>query len=390
MAYTLPASLIANGSHVWHHRRFRLWILAGMVLVLLASFGFARRQLVQPNLAPSRPQLLAPTPAPAPPRIYLRAGNVGLEGLGSTLQHFKHSIVFSNALQSSLLLASNDGYALRPYSTSEIYNGQRNFSLDAYKACRIQAYVPHSDRERLVKGLCEGEAWALERMDQVRTDMEECTSILDTEDSEVREHLPFRTLRFNEVGFFGKTTNDLNGCVMGWVRERLAPTSFRPSPTAPLTRPITVGVHIRWGDTAAAPGEDMATHGFYGSWGLPNIVRVLADLRAYAHPHGISLTIAMQNADPTVLEFLNEPVYTLLDSDDAFADLRALSQNDVLLLGESSYGVLTHLIAPPGLTLVEGGGFHKFTNTSGFGRHVVFLDEYTPESLQLVVLPVDL
>ncbi|KAJ6554160.1 hypothetical protein B0H19DRAFT_1152731 [Mycena capillaripes] len=199
-------------------------------------------------------------------------------------------------------------------------------------------------------------------MDQVKADMAECTSILDTEEDE--------------------TMNDLNGCVMGWVRERLAPTlAVRP----PQPRPLTVGVHIRWGDTAAAPGEDLATHEFYGSWALPNIVRVLADLHAYAHPHGIALTIAMQNADPAVLAFLNEPLYTLLDSDDAIADLRALSQNDVLLLGESSYGVLAHLIAPPGLTLVEGGAFHKFTNTSGFGRHVVYLDEYTPESLQLVV-----
>jgi hypothetical protein len=192
----------------------------------------------------------------------------------------------------------------------------------------------------------------METMDKVRADMEECTSILDADESEVRQHLLFRILRLN---FFGQTTNDLNGCVMGWVRERLAPTPLHPPPTAPLTRAITVGVHIRWGDTAAAPGEDLATHEFYGSWALPNIVRVLADLRAYAHPHGISLTIAMQNADPAVLAFLNESVYTLLDSDDALADLRALSQNDVLLLGESSYGVLAHLIAPPGLTIVEGG-----------------------------------
>jgi hypothetical protein len=102
----------------------------------------------------------------------------------------------------------------------------------------------------------------------------------------------------------------------------------------------------------------MATHSFYGSWALPDIVRVLADLRAYAHPHGITLTIAMQQADPVVLAFLNEPQYTLLDSDDVLADLHTLSQNDVLLLGESSYGVLAHLIAPPGLTLVEGGALY--------------------------------
>ncbi|KAJ7728288.1 hypothetical protein DFH07DRAFT_1066415 [Mycena maculata] len=362
MAYnTLP---VCPNSHAGHRRRFR--ILAGIALSLFASLGFGALwgQSAQRKYAQFESQLLAPAPA----RIYLRAGDISPEGLGSTLQHFKQGIVLSNALHSSLLFISNDGYALRPYSTSEIFNGERNFSLDAKRACRIQAYVPQSDRERLVRGLCEREAWAVERMDQVRTDMATCTSIIDTDESE--------------------TTNDLNGCVMGWVRERLAPTALLlPPPTAPLTRPLTVGVHIRWGDTASEPGEDLATHTFYGSWRLPDIVRVLADLRAYAHPHGIALTIAMQNADSAVLAFLDEPVYTLLDSDDSFTDLRKLSQNDVLLLGESSYGVLAHLIAPPGLTIVEGGAFRKFVNTSGFGRHVVFLDEYTPESLQQVVMP---
>ncbi|KAJ7628172.1 hypothetical protein DFH06DRAFT_1480597 [Mycena polygramma] len=364
MAYdTVPASPAPNGSQARQRKRF--WVLAGMVFFVFVSLAVARRQFARPVVEQFRPEPHALIPAPPPPRIYLRAGDVSREGLGSTLQHFKHSIVFSNALHSSLLLAANDPYELRPYSTSELYNGERDFSLDVSRACRIQAYVPHEERERLVRAFCEGQAWAIERMDQIRTAMAECTSIVDTEDSE--------------------TTNDLNGCVMGWVRQRLAPPPLHPPLTTPLTRPITVGVHIRWGDTAAEPGEDIATHTFYGSWSLPNIVRVLADLREYAHPHGIALTIAMQNADPTVLAFLNEPVYTLLDSDDAFTDLRVLSQNDVLLLGESSYGVMAHLIAMPGLTLVEGGAFHKFLNTSGFGRHVVFLDDYTPESLQLVI-----
>ncbi|KAJ7738176.1 hypothetical protein B0H16DRAFT_100244 [Mycena metata] len=369
MAY--DPSRVSNGSSPRYSRRFSLWILGGgVVFVLLLTFAFARRQLAPGVIDEQRLQLLAPVPPTAVPRVYLRVADPGPEGLGSTLQHFKQAIVLSNALHSSLLLSSNEPYELRPYSTSKIYNGERSFSLDASKACRVQAYVPQSERERLVQGICEGESWAMEMMDQVRSNMATCTSILDTDDTE--------------------TTNDLNGCVMGWVRDRLAPTPVRPPPSAPLTRPLTVGVHIRWGDTASAPGEDLSALAFYGSWALPNIVRVLADIRAYAHPHGIALTIAMQNADSAVLGFLNEPVYTLLDSDDAFADLQTLSQNDILLLGESSYGVMAHLIAPPGLTIVEGGAFHKFANTSGFGRHVVYLDEYTPESLERVVLPVEL
>lgn len=86
MAYdTLPASLAANGSQARRRRRFRLWVLAGMVIVLFVSFGFAGKHLAQPKLAEFRPQLLAPTAAPAPPRIYLRAGDVSPEGLGVCL-----------------------------------------------------------------------------------------------------------------------------------------------------------------------------------------------------------------------------------------------------------------------------------------------------------------
>ena len=67
----------------------------------------------------------------------------------------------------------------------------------------------------------------------------------------------------------------------------------------------------------------------------------------------------MERAESRVLDWLGEEAgsYTLLDSTDVVGDLQRLSANDVLLLGESSYGVLSHLIAPgPGLTLVEGGG----------------------------------
>jgi hypothetical protein len=62
----------------------------------------------------------------------------------------------------------------------------------------------------------------------------------------------------------------------------------------------------------------------------------------------------MEDADPNILARLHEPEYMLIDSGDALADLRVLSQNDFLLLGQSSYAALVHLIAPPGLTIIDG------------------------------------
>ncbi|KAJ7088060.1 hypothetical protein B0H15DRAFT_949876 [Mycena belliarum] len=185
---------------------------------------------------------------------------------------------------------------------------------------------------------------------------------------------------------------DMNGCITAWVRERLAPAAppaRLPPLTVPPTRPVTVGIHIRWGDAAsaahAAPASSVPTH-FRGSMNTPALRRILADLRASPlGAHGLRLTVAMEHADARVLAALGEPDYTLLDSrggaGGALADLHALGNQDVLLLGESSWGVLVHLVAPPGLTIVEFSGGNKYVNATGFGRDVVFLEGYTPEVL---------
>ncbi|KAJ7441502.1 hypothetical protein B0H11DRAFT_2292375 [Mycena galericulata] len=335
-------------------------------------------------------------------RVYLRSG-VGGEGMGATLQHFKHSIVLARALDASLVLASQTSH--HGYSTSQIYNAHRDpgaFHLDARRACVISEYVPPSARDALVRGLCAGEPWAAGEMEKIKAGTAGCTSFVDAENAE--------------------TTEDLNGCIMDWVRERLAPAAHAhrtppPPPLPPLSsprprpRPLKVGVHVRWGDTA---GRFPAF--FYGSMSIPHINRLLADIRATLGP--VLVSVAMQGADRGVLARLDlgarvdvgdadanatgegagdgdgdgeekEKAYTLIDSGDSLADLYALSDSDVLLLGESSYGVLAHLIAPPGgLTIVDdqGQNHHKYTNTTGFGRSVVYIQEYTPEVLREVFL----
>lgn len=85
MAYDALPGLVANGSPARHYKRFKFWILAGVILVSFVLFGLARRQLVQPKLAQIQPQLFTPTPPPAPPRLYLRTGDLGPEGLGVRL-----------------------------------------------------------------------------------------------------------------------------------------------------------------------------------------------------------------------------------------------------------------------------------------------------------------
>ncbi|KAJ7067694.1 hypothetical protein B0H15DRAFT_872002 [Mycena belliarum] len=293
------------------------------------------------------------------PRVYLRVGELGTDGFGSALQRFKQSIVLSGALDAPLVIAAQQSE--HNYSTSLIYNTNSSVTLDVRNACRIREYIPYAARDRLVRGLCAGDPAANAEMQRIKVAMSGCTGIVDTDEDEI--------------------TQDLNGCIMAWVRARLLSPVV---PLAPPARPLTVGVHIRWGDTAGQFGAH-----FRGSMSTANIARVMHDVRASALSRaggGVRLTIAMEHADPVVLARLNETDYVLLDSGDALADLHALSASDVLLLGESSYAVLAHLIAPPGLTIVElQGDFHKYENTSAFGREVVFMKDYTPEILRLPV-----
>ncbi|KAF7350727.1 hypothetical protein MSAN_01633800 [Mycena sanguinolenta] len=339
--------------------------------------GPAQLAVAPPSPPPEEPQVQVPAK-----RSYLRVGSISTEGLGSTLHHFKHSIVLAAALDSSLIFSWDVIYDAKfeidVYSTSRIWNGEESpignrapsLNMDARKVCRISDHVRSEDRAALVRGICSGEDSASSQMEKIRLDMQDCTSIVDTEYS---EH-----------------TQDMNGCIMGWLRDRLAPDShFLPSTLSlPPNRPITVGVHIRWGDTRS-DFKELAGTQLYGSMALPNVVRILKDIRdSPLGEHGVKLTVLMQLQDPEVLAILDETElnYTVVDSGDTVGDLYKLSNNDILLVGESSYGVLAHLIAPPGLTIVEmQAHLGKYTNTSGFGRNVVELDNYTPNDLLLAV-----
>jgi hypothetical protein len=156
-------------------------------------------------------------------RTYLRAGSIGTEGLGvcgagtvqrvlsfahisrsgqSTLHHFKHSIVLSGALDSSLIFSWDVIYDAKHeidvYSTSRIWNGEESpigsrapsLTIDARKTCRISDQLPSTDRAALVRGLCSGEEWASEEMERIKLAMQDCTSIVDTEYSEVISPFP--------------------------------------------------------------------------------------------------------------------------------------------------------------------------------------------------------
>ncbi|KAK7051814.1 hypothetical protein R3P38DRAFT_2857442, partial [Favolaschia claudopus] len=347
-------------SSLRRHKRHYAYLCVFATLVV-----HVQSKLAEIQLQLCTPALTAVVPEEQTPRMYLRAGPLGGEGMGSVLQHFKQSIVLSQVWD-------------HRYSQSEIYNANAELTnaesqtLNVTKACRVQDFIPYEDRDVVVRGWCAGEDSAIARLDDVKTRMADCTGILDTEVDETS----------TDVLCPGSARASSHH-----PHHHLSPLLLcPPHPTPPAHFPSAS--HIRWGDTAPPPGTDISTHDFYGSMNFPDIARILADLRAFSS-NLLEITIAMEEADRAVIALLNLEAeeYTLLDSPQtqALDDLRVLSRSDVLLLGESSYGVLTHLLAPPGLTIVKGGGLGKFRNTGGFGRHVVYLDDYKAEDIELLL-----
>ncbi|KAJ7495206.1 hypothetical protein FB451DRAFT_1387262 [Mycena latifolia] len=199
----------------------------------------------------TRPRILRPSWMPAPQpytgkRVYLRVGALGAHGF----------VVRLCVMLSAWLTSASFQFGA---PTSQIFNGVRDeAALDVHNACRMKDHLPQERRNDLVHGWCAGEAAALAEVECIQAEMVDCTGIVDFDEREI--------------------TEDLHGCVSAWVRERLAPAtpSLLPPPlTLPPTRPVTVGIHIRWGDTGT---PDTSPSHFRGSMNSAE-ERVLAELK---------------------------------------------------------------------------------------------------------------
>ncbi|KAK7051818.1 hypothetical protein R3P38DRAFT_3593864 [Favolaschia claudopus] len=211
-------------------------------------------------------------------------------GVGTATLQAKHCAITSPRFVTSFRLERGLGppiLAIRDF-TMPTPNHKRSTS-PKHAACKTSSLMKTATLS--LEGWCAGEDSAIARLDDVKTRMADCTGILDTEVDEL--------------------TQDLNGCIMPWVRSRLIPprssSPFAP-PSLPYSsnpsRPMSVGIHIRWGDTAPLRGTDISTHDFYGSMNFPDIARILADLRAFSS-NPLEITIAMEEADRAVIALLN-------------------------------------------------------------------------------------
>lgn len=298
------------------------------------------------------------------------------EGLGSALQRMKGALLAlhiragplaysANNLTGSIVLAEvvadatfllGEAESEHHYSTSRILNAKyfNNVSLPLGKSCVLSHYLPVDQRVDLVHSVCAGEKPA--QATELRQRLAPCHIIIDDVPDELYQvrNLPLGCggwlsrvcLESAPANLGVRVPQDVSGCIRPFVRDRLDGIDQRRLGTA---RKLSVGVHIRWGDAAHEPG---ATR-FRGSMDLDHINTIIHDARERFAP--LDIRVIMENHDDSVLDKLTFGDYTLVDSGDSMADLKMLADNDLLLLGSSSYGVLSHLLAPKGLSIVEGG-----------------------------------
>ncbi|KAJ7048520.1 hypothetical protein C8F01DRAFT_1190222 [Mycena amicta] len=345
--------------------------------VLLLGLTELLRRLYPPRI----PKSLVEPVSSLQKRAYVRSGG-STEGLGGSLLYFKDAIVLAEALNSSLILTESKNWA---YSTSMVWNGELtnvtgkpppSLEIDGRVVCHMQLYLSTEKRQRIVQGLCDGlNEDVRAELVELRERLSNCTSLLDT---------PISSGANVGLGF----------CITPWVRERIGPSPAvlarfaHPPLTVPPTRPLSVGLHIRWSDTA----ESYEAHGkqLYGSMPMKNTVQLLHDIKqSPLAVHGVNLTVLMQWADAKILKDLDavDLPYTLVDSDayrPPVEDLYKLAHNDILIIGQSAYAALAHMIAPPGLTIVNTvSGI--YSDRSRFGRRVVHFQKYKTEDLMLAV-----
>ncbi|ORY81219.1 hypothetical protein BCR35DRAFT_304067 [Leucosporidium creatinivorum] len=289
----------------------------------------------------------------APPvvqRILIRP-QTNDEGLGSVLQRLKGSIILAEVVSNATFILG-EAESEHHYSTSRLFNARYfNSSLPLGKSCVLGHYLPWDQRTALMQAACavpEGGEEPAEVL-TLRQRLAPCHIILDDIPDELYE------------GF--------NGCIRPFVRERLGGIAER---RLGRQRKLSVGIHIRWGDTANPEGGMV----FRGSMDIVHINNIVRDARERFGP--LDIKLVMENHDSMVLDHLNFGDYDLIDTGDSVADLKVLANNDLLLLGASSYGATAHLLAPPGLTIVEGGDDIKYKDTV---REAVLIPQYRPESL---------
>lgn len=315
---------------------------------------------------------------PGPPqleRILLRRRS-DTEGLGSSLQHLKGSIILAEHVVNATFLVGAT-QSEHDYSTSRVLNeavlGHEaavafDLAVDPVAAahallppgsevCQLSDFITHQVRASVLRDVCHERA-DTPALRQARTRLAACKLIVDDIDDE-------------EIQAY-------NGCVRDFVRARLGAGAGRKSGTVGTLR---VGIHVRWGDAAQWYRQTGLLRGSLQPRDMNVVVRAL--LEAFGRQR-VAIKVAIEDADEEVLGLLDfrHEVDAFISTGDPVEDLRSLADADVLLIGGSSYGVLAHLLAPVrGVTVAQDNTFARTKLSHAGPRHVLFMGDYRASEL---------
>jgi hypothetical protein len=276
-------------------------------------------------------------------------GRVTKEGLGSYFQHLKPTIIVSQALGAEIALtqAPNSSHGYNVASLFEF--GCRQVQRVKTPACTISSETSVS----LIPSICHG---AIGRAALIGLlGIGGCQTV-------------WLEVAFNMV-------EDLNDCAANFYRQKLLrireanyrhtlrPYMLSEGGPRQAYRCVNVGVHIRFFSGLAdkvndsrvtiGPGTELDQR----SISLENIGQALKNIRLLGCPC-VSVYLYVKDR-PLLLPGILPSNFSVIDSGDDVADLLHFMQNDVLILGVSSWSVLGTFATRGKLVITDRPGNDK-------------------------------
>lgn len=350
--------------------------LLTLLLALALAAALLQPALRTPPPHPSAPSTPAATGVRARRKVLVRFNSLTDEGVGSAPQHFKSSILLADLLDREFVLGQLDSE--HGYSTSDLFNagaaahGNLEFALPM---CELQEQGKALWKE--LRKACASPRYRKQLQFELEKKYGHCGTL-------------YHNVREPEV------IQDLNGCVHGYFqralrhpicearweeRDRKAEqlrvqvggkaaevkpakewSMFPPSAIAKDNELRRVGVHMRWGDTQPAKGQEAdRTRGIT----VKEVNAAIAILSACDVP--LEVRVYGEGLPEWVWSRFTFK-YQLVDSGDSITDLCRLGQSDVIVGGASGFAMMAHHLGRNKLQLVTDVGIYKYKdmNTTDF------------------------
>ena len=267
------------------------------------------------------------------------------EGFGSFFVHQKSIIIIALSLNASLFFSERD--------SSHGYNFPRMLNYVSFGSLVPNQTTPScvtSDEildNEFIRLLCKGDELAKSTL---YTRFDKCETI--THD-------------------VWETVEEFNDCIQPYIKK-VVPVVFDSVVYSNRKRQllsrihynmealgkISVGIHIRWGDTSTGDVTKLNDR----SIGINNVNEFYKS-HFIKHKDEFSFYVFMEHHHLGVLAHLDIKDYSLIDTGDDLFDLNLLSEMDIVMHGPSTFAVLASLISPSKLIITSSPDNTRFKYT---------------------------